>query len=198
MTQCNTIDMTRRSPSYEQRLAKYAERGFEVYWPELKRELIDTTIYERAPWSIAGLARLLVLEKFFSSDTRDTYLDARRADRSRPEIPWSEKYKRGKKYIPGDLKSQDRIDRSKWITNSSTYHSQATAVHIPYGLKWDTKRVQKMLFTADIVLNARWNEKVRCWSVQRVLFSACSHFAPNSVRTRTFSAFIVTLASSAT
>jgi hypothetical protein len=28
--QQNTVDMTRRSPSYEMRLAKYSERGFEV------------------------------------------------------------------------------------------------------------------------------------------------------------------------
>ena len=30
MTQTNTIDLTRRSPSYETRLAKYARRGFEI------------------------------------------------------------------------------------------------------------------------------------------------------------------------
>jgi len=34
--QANTIDMTRRSPSYELRLAKYARQGFEVYYPDLR------------------------------------------------------------------------------------------------------------------------------------------------------------------
>jgi hypothetical protein len=44
MRQCNTIDITRRSPSYEVRLAKYAARGFEVYVPDLDREKIDPTV----------------------------------------------------------------------------------------------------------------------------------------------------------
>ncbi len=44
MRQSNTVDMTRRSPSYEVRLAKYSTRGFEVYVPELKRDEIDPTV----------------------------------------------------------------------------------------------------------------------------------------------------------
>ena len=44
MRQSNTVDMTRRSPSYEVRLAKYSSRGFEVYIPGLKRSEIDPTV----------------------------------------------------------------------------------------------------------------------------------------------------------
>ena len=44
MRQANTVDMTRRSPSYEIRLAKYAARGFEVYTPELRRADVDPTV----------------------------------------------------------------------------------------------------------------------------------------------------------
>jgi len=44
MRQCNTVDMTRRSPSYEIRLAKYAARGFEVHVPSLKRDEVDPTV----------------------------------------------------------------------------------------------------------------------------------------------------------
>lgn len=44
--QANTVDMTRRSPSYEIRLAKYAERGFEVYVPSLDRKKIDPLVFE--------------------------------------------------------------------------------------------------------------------------------------------------------
>ena len=43
MRQSNTVDMTRRSPSYEVRLAKYAARGFEIHVPSLRREDIDLT-----------------------------------------------------------------------------------------------------------------------------------------------------------
>ena len=45
MRQCNTVDMTRRSPSYEVRLAKYAERCYEVYVPTLNRDKVDPTVY---------------------------------------------------------------------------------------------------------------------------------------------------------
>ena len=44
MRQSITVDMTRRSPSYEVRLAKYASRGFEVYVPGLKRDKIDPSV----------------------------------------------------------------------------------------------------------------------------------------------------------
>ena len=43
MRQCNTVDMTRRSPSYEVRLAKYSTRGFEIYVPTLRRVDVDPT-----------------------------------------------------------------------------------------------------------------------------------------------------------
>ena len=41
ITQINTIDLTRRSPSYENRLSKYSHRGFEIFWPQLDRSRID-------------------------------------------------------------------------------------------------------------------------------------------------------------
>lgn len=72
MRQCNTVDMTRRSPSYEVRLAKYSSRAFEVYVPTLRREDIDPTIFERSIARIQGLARLLVLEKMKDGQTRDS------------------------------------------------------------------------------------------------------------------------------
>jgi hypothetical protein len=41
MTQINQVDLTRRSPSYENRLSKYSHRGFEVFWSPLDRSKID-------------------------------------------------------------------------------------------------------------------------------------------------------------
>lgn len=41
MCQSNTLDLKRWGPSYELRLAKYAERGFEVHIPFLDREKVD-------------------------------------------------------------------------------------------------------------------------------------------------------------
>jgi hypothetical protein len=83
MTQVNTIDLTRRSPSYENRLSKYSHRGFEVYWPLLDRSRIDPTIFERSFGRTLGLARLLVLEKLPTTTDREAYVDQRRAERGR-------------------------------------------------------------------------------------------------------------------
>lgn len=49
MRQCNTIDVTRRSPSYEVRLSKYSSRDFEVYVPQLNRADIDPTVRSSDP-----------------------------------------------------------------------------------------------------------------------------------------------------
>lgn len=93
MTQLNTIDLTRRSPSYENRLSKYSHRGFEVHWPALERSRIDPTIYERSFSRLLGLARLLVLEKLPHPNDRDTYLAKRREERGRPPLPPSSRYR---------------------------------------------------------------------------------------------------------
>jgi len=45
VTQSVTVDMSRRSPSYEMRLAKYSQRGFEIHVPDLRREDIDPTVF---------------------------------------------------------------------------------------------------------------------------------------------------------
>ncbi len=42
--QANTIDMSRRSPSYETRLAKYAKRGFEIYFPQFERSEVSLSV----------------------------------------------------------------------------------------------------------------------------------------------------------
>lgn len=83
MTQINTVDLTRRSPSYENRLSKYSHRGFEVFWPLLNRSRIDPTIFERSFGRTVGLARLLVLEKLPKTTDRESYVDQRRKERGR-------------------------------------------------------------------------------------------------------------------
>lgn len=49
ITQVNQIDLTRRSPSYENRLSKYSHRGFEVFWPQLDRSKVDPVSIHRYP-----------------------------------------------------------------------------------------------------------------------------------------------------
>ena len=80
ITQSNTIDLSRRSPSYENHLAKYARRGFEICWPSLDRSRIDPTIFERSFRTTQGLARLLILERLTTSNERDDYQNKRRSE----------------------------------------------------------------------------------------------------------------------
>ena len=78
-SQLNPVDLTRRSPSYEMRLAKYAKRGFEVAVPDLQRSRVDPMIFERAWSNINGLARLLLLEKLTTPEERFQYKERHRA-----------------------------------------------------------------------------------------------------------------------
>lgn len=150
MTQINTIDLTRRSPSYENRLSKYARRGFEVYWPLLDRSRIDPTLFERSFGRTLGLARLLVLEKLPKSTDRDAYVDQRRAERGRPAINrWA------RQKLRGDIKQQHDEDVAEWVETDeiSDYHTFT----VPYGPKFHARKIERLLYAKDLLLNAEWN-----------------------------------------
>ncbi|EGP89184.1 uncharacterized protein MYCGRDRAFT_92101 [Zymoseptoria tritici IPO323] len=152
MTQINTIDLSRRSPSYESRLSKYAHRGFEVYWPHLDRSRVDPTIYERSFGRTEGLARLLILEKLPRSEDRDAYLDQRRAERGRPAI---NRWRVQRRNLRGNIKDAHEDEVAEWVDaeDVSDYHTFT----IPYGPKYHARKIEKLIFTKDILLNAEWN-----------------------------------------
>ncbi|KAJ7638272.1 hypothetical protein FB45DRAFT_1023077 [Roridomyces roridus] len=60
--QANTIDVTRRSPTYETRLVKYAGREFEIFVPGLRRDDIHPDVWGARLSNLRGLALLLRLE----------------------------------------------------------------------------------------------------------------------------------------
>lgn len=153
MTQINQIDLTRRSPSYENRLSKYSHRGFEVYWPQLDRSRVDPTIFERSFQRTVGLARLLVLEKLPKSSDRDTYLDQRRQERGRPPI---NRYTRHGHKLRGNIKNDYEDEVAEWVEEDevSDYHTFT----IPYGEKFHARKIDKLLYTKDLLLNAEWNK----------------------------------------
>ena len=152
ITQINTIDLSRRSPSYENRLSKYSHRGFEVFWPLLDRSRIDPTIFERSFSRVMGLGRLLVLEKLPHPNDRDDYLAKRRAERGRPKLPWNARFRH---QLPGNVKDQQPDDVAEWVEEDevSNYHTFT----VPYGPKYNAKKIEKLLFTKDLLLNAEWN-----------------------------------------
>jgi len=150
MTQINTIDLTRRSPSYENRLSKYARRGFEVYWPLLDRSRIDPTLFERSFGRIHGLARLLVLEKLPKDTDREAYVDQRRAERGRPTLDRQRRHK-----LRGNIKDEHDDEVAEWAETEdvSDYHTFT----IPYGPKYHARNIERLLYAKDLLLNAEWN-----------------------------------------
>jgi hypothetical protein len=154
MRQSNTVDMTRRSPSYEVRLAKYSSRGFEVYIPGLERSGIDPTvrlvhlfrsprgnlspkIYERAVSRIQGLARLLAIEKLATPEIRSQYQQRRSVLRGRNN---STAYTRPGRRYKGDLKA----DAAFSGLESSDY--DIVNLLVPYGPGWDARRIEKLIY----------------------------------------------------
>jgi ankyrin repeat protein len=150
MTQVNTIDLTRRSPSYENRLSKYSHRGFEIHWPLLDRSRVDPTIFERSFGRTLGLARLLILEKLPKNTDREAYVDQRRAERGRPTINrW------GHRQLKGNIKDEHDDEVADWVETDevSDYHTFT----IPYGPQYHARKIERLLYAKDLLLNAEWN-----------------------------------------
>ncbi|KAI1176036.1 ankyrin repeat protein [Nemania sp. FL0916] len=151
ITQINPIDLSRRSPSYENRLSKYSHRNFEVYWPELDRSRIDPTIFERSFQRTLGLARLLVLERLPTTNAREEYMKKRREERGRPEIQ-----NRFQHRLWGNIKDVHEDEVADWVDEDevSNYHTFT----VPYGVKFHAKKIEKLCYTKDLLLNAEWNQ----------------------------------------
>lgn len=152
ITQINHVDLSRRSPSYENRLSKFSHRGFEVYWPDLERSRIDPTIFERSFQRTLGLARLLVLERLPTSSARDQYLAKRREERGRPPLNRHRFLRR----LGGNIKDAHEDEVAEWVNEDdvSNYHTFT----IPYGIKFHAKKIEKLCYTRDLLLNAEWNQ----------------------------------------
>ncbi|KAK0733485.1 hypothetical protein B0T26DRAFT_669889 [Lasiosphaeria miniovina] len=153
ITQTNHIDLSRRSSSYENRFSKYSHRGFEVYWSELDRSRIDPTIFERSFRRTVGLARLLVLEQLPTPSARDSYLNQRREERGRPRI---NRYLLNLHTLNGNIKDEHEDEIADWVNEEevSKYHTFS----IPYGPRFHAKRIEKLCYTRDLLLNAEWNQ----------------------------------------
>lgn len=151
-TQTNTIDLTRRSPSYENRLSKYSHRGFEVHWPELERSRVDPTIFERAFRKTLGLSRLLVLEKLPSTIDRERYTDERRKERGRPAV---DRHIRDQHKLYGNIKDDQEDEVADWAEEDqvSNYHTMV----VPYGKRFTARKIERVLYTKDLLLNSEWN-----------------------------------------
>jgi hypothetical protein len=111
---------------------------------------ITHTISERRT---NGLARLLVLEKLPKSTDRDAYMDQRRTERGRP--PVNRSY-RNQHRLWGNIKEEEEDDVAEWVEEDevSNYHTMV----VPYGKRFNASKINKLLYTKDLLLNAEWNK----------------------------------------
>ncbi|KAI9217735.1 hypothetical protein BC828DRAFT_390400 [Blastocladiella britannica] len=145
VTQTNSVDMSRRSPTYESRLAKYAQRGYQVRVPGLRRDLIDPQVYERPFQQVRGLSRLLLFEALGDADDRQRFTAIRRHRKDRPT---------GTYYTRHGRNRWNRANANELLDafNTSDYQS----VFIPYGAEYNAARTVRILNNKDRNFNNAW------------------------------------------
>jgi len=149
--QANTVDMSRRSPSYEMRLAKYAERAFEVIVPSLQRDRVDPFLYEKRFDQLQGLSRLLILERLSTPEARFQYRQEQRLKTASRH----EKYKIQRELRKG-LKDKHQLYRMETTivgTAAGAEASNYSTVFLPWGPDFTAKRIQRLMRKKDHVLN---------------------------------------------
>ncbi|KAJ3033317.1 hypothetical protein HDV00_006507 [Rhizophlyctis rosea] len=141
VSQANSVDMSRRSPSYEMRLAKYAVRGFEIHVPSIDRSRVDPQIFERSYNKVNGLARLLVLEALRDQQKRLSFKENQRRRKLRPPHENAGNYASLAYARSGDLRASE--------VDANDYQS----VLLAWGPKWTAKRLRKLAHKKDFMLN---------------------------------------------
>lgn len=139
----NLVDMSRRSLTYETRLYKYAKRGFAVAVPGLQRQLIEPAIYDKRPWQVHGLAKLLIFE-------HDVNTRAPRASRvADPSAAWKPVNPRHQRYqiYAKDEYTEDRINEFEAVEDQNA--PDYSNIFIPWGPQWKLSKIMKHLEHRD-------------------------------------------------
>lgn len=90
-----------------------------------------------------------MLERLPKPNDREAYIAQRREERGRPERNADSQYNYPR---TTNLKENNPEDVAEWVYDDvvSSYHSFT----IPYGPKYHAKKIEKMLYTKDLLLNA--------------------------------------------
>ena len=152
MTQSNTVDMSRRSPSYEMRLSKYANRGFEVIMPcSFDRDRVDPFVFEKRFDQAKGLSRLLLLEKLRTPEERLRYRIERQM-KSKGASNWRLVYR------------LQQLERDRWNLNreeggegvplhSASEMSDYSTIFLPWGPGWNAEKIERQMRKKDRIMN---------------------------------------------
>ena len=151
MTQSNTVDMSRRSPSYEMRLAKYANRGFEVIVPSLDRDRVDPFVFEKRFDQAKGLSRLLLLEKLRTPEERLRYRIERQM-KSKGASNWRL------------ISRLQQLERDRWNLNreeggegvplhNASEISDYSTIFLPWGPNWNAEKIERQMRKKDRIMN---------------------------------------------
>ena len=165
--QLNTVDMTRRSPSYEMRLAKYCTRGFGVLLPGLEEERIDPSIYEKRFDQVQGLAKLLLLIKLDKPSFRHRYKEQQRLRKLRPEYD-------GPTDVMATFVDTDNDDANIERLNGGESASDYSTVFLPWGPTWHARRIRKLMYTKDLILNSKWYDPKKVYHTHPCFFGTIS------------------------
>ena len=150
VTQCNHVDLSRRSPSYELRLAKYGARGFQVAVPTLQRNRVDPQLYERSDRQ--GLAKLLQYEKLATAVARQRYKDALRVKRLRPSSEEGDSFwSHLSSHFSGDEFLRERQEE---LLGGEV--SDYSTVFLAWGPGITAKKNFKLMYSKDYILNSKW------------------------------------------
>lgn len=164
VTRKNTIDVSRRSPSYEMRLAKYGVRGFEVEVADLDRASVDPGIYER-PWnSLDGLAKLLVLERLRTPEQRSRFFEMQKLNRSGADVGMAHHSHR---HVVYDSVTQERIEEKLGGTAEVSNYS---TVFLAWGPGESCEKTMRLMATKDFKLNGSWFAKDRAYRLHPCFF----------------------------
>jgi len=156
VTQSNTVDMSRRSPSYEMRLAKYAQRGYEIVVPNLDRSRVDPFLYEKRFDQAHGLARLLLLEKLRTPEERLRYRIEGQLKRG------AGRGGSGTNYILQArlhkmMKDSRNLERKEGIEGiippSGAESSDYSTIFLPWGPGWTAESIERLVKKKDRLLN---------------------------------------------
>uniref|UniRef100_A0A7S3QAV0 Ankyrin repeat protein n=1 Tax=Chaetoceros debilis TaxID=122233 RepID=A0A7S3QAV0_9STRA len=153
MTQSNTVDMSRRSPSYETRLAKYANRGFEILVPTLDRDRVDPYLFEKRIDQVKGLSRLLILEKLRTPEERLRYRIEKQM-KSSGHCNW--RLMNRLRQLQNDrwnLNRQEGTEGVQLQTQTAAEASDYSTIFLPWGPDWTAARIEKKMKKKDKLLN---------------------------------------------